>query len=101
LPLKRAVYVAVAGPNLETAAEYRFLRSIGADTVGMSCVPECLAALHGGMKVLGLSVVTDSCFPDALEPADIEAIIQTANQAQPKLEALVTAFLKRLAGASS
>ncbi len=96
LPLKRAVYVAVAGPNLETAAEYRFLRSIGADTVGMSCVPENLVAIHCGMRVVGLSVVTDACFPDSLEPADVEQIIRVANAAQPKLEALVTGFLQRL-----
>jgi len=95
LPLKRAIYVAVAGPNLETAAEYRFLRAIGADTVGMSCVPECLAAVHGGMRVLGLSVVTDACFPDSLRPANVEEIIRVANEAQPKLEALVTGFLQR------
>lgn len=93
LPLKRAVYVAVAGPNLETAAEYRFLRAIGADTVGMSSVPECLAAVHGGLRVLGLSVVTDSCFPDALKPADVSEIIRVANEAQPRLEKLVTGFL--------
>ena len=99
LPLRRATYVAVAGPNLETAAEYRFLRAIGADTVGMSIVPECLAAVHGGMKVLGLSVVTDACFPDALHPADVEQIIRVANEAQPKLEALVTGFLRRLPAA--
>jgi purine-nucleoside phosphorylase len=97
LPVKRAVYVAVAGPNLETAAEYRFLRAIGADTVGMSIVPECLVAVHGGMRVLGLSVVTDACFPDFLQPADVEAIIRVANEATPKLEALVTGFLQRLA----
>ncbi len=93
LALKRAVYVAVAGPNLETAAEYRFLRVIGADTVGMSSVPECLAAVHGGMRVIGLSVVTDACFPDALKPADVSEIIRVANEAQPRLEALVTGFL--------
>jgi purine-nucleoside phosphorylase len=96
LPLKRAVYVAVAGPNLETAAEYRFLRAIGADTVGMSCVPENLVAIHSGMRVVGLSVVTDVCFPDSLQPADIEEIIRVANAAQPKLEALVTGFIARL-----
>jgi purine-nucleoside phosphorylase len=95
-PLQRTVYVAVAGPNLETAAEYRFLRAIGADTVGMSCVPENLVAVHGGMRVLGLSVVTDACFPDSLQPANIEKIIGIANDAQPKLEALVTGFLQRL-----
>jgi purine-nucleoside phosphorylase len=98
IPLKRAVYVAVAGPNLETAAEYRFLRAIGADTVGMSSVPECLAAVHGGMRVLGLSVVTDSCFPDDLQPANVEEIIKVANGAQPRLEALVDGILAGMAG---
>jgi purine-nucleoside phosphorylase len=93
LALKRAVYVAVAGPNLETGAEYRFLRAVGADTVGMSSVPECLAAVHGGMRVVGLSVVTDACFPDALKPADVSEIIRVANETQPRLETLVTGFL--------
>jgi len=96
IPLKRAVYVAVAGPNLETGAEYRFLRTIGADTVGMSSVPECLAAVHGGMRVIGMSVITDACFPDALHPANVEEIIKVANAAQPNLEALVTGFLSRV-----
>ena len=95
-PVKRAVYVAVAGPNLETAAEYRFLRTIGADTVGMSSVPECLVAVHGGMRVIGLSVVTDACFPDALKPADVAEIIRVANATQPRLEALVTGFLENV-----
>lgn len=99
IPLRRAVYVAVAGPNLETAAEYRFLRAVGADTVGMSIVPECLVAVHGGMRVLGLSVVTDACFPDALHPANVEAIIRVAREATPRLEALVTGFLRRLPAA--
>jgi purine-nucleoside phosphorylase len=96
IPLKKAVYVAVAGPNLETGAEYRFLRAVGADTVGMSSVPECLAAVHGGMRVVGLSVITDACFPDALHPANVEEIIKVANAAQPDLEALVTGFLDRV-----
>ncbi len=96
VPLKRAVYAAVAGPNLETGAEYRFLRAIGADTVGMSSVPECLAAVHGGMRVVGLQVVTDSCFPDSLKPAVVEDIIKVANDAQPRLEALVTGFLENV-----
>ena len=95
-PVKRAVYVAVAGPNLETAAEYRFLRTIGADTVGMSSVPECLVAVHGGMRVIGLSVVTDACFPDALKPANVAEIIRVANATQPRLEALVTGFLENV-----
>ena len=96
LPLKRAVYCAVAGPNLETAAEYRFLRAIGADTVGMSIVPECLAAVHGGMRVVGLSAVTDACFPDALKPADVDEIIKVAQAVEPKLCRLVTELLQRM-----
>ena len=96
IPLKRAVYVAVAGPNLETAAEYRFLRVIGADTVGMSSVPECLVGVHGGMRVIGLQVITDACFPDALKPANVEEIIRVANATQPRLEALVTGILSQM-----
>ena len=96
LALKRAVFVAVAGPNLETAAEYRFLRTIGADTVGMSSVPECLVAVHGGMRVIGLQVITDACFPDSLKPANVQEIIRVANEAQPRLETLVTGFLAQM-----
>ncbi len=96
IPLKKVVYASVAGPNLETGAEYRYLRTIGADTVGMSSVPECLAAVHGGMRVIGMSVITDACFPDALKPADVQQIIRVANAAQPNLEALVTGFLKKV-----
>lgn len=94
LSLKRAVYVAVAGPNLETAAEYRFLRAIGADTVGMSSVPECLVAVHGGLRVLGLQVITDACFPDSLKPANVQEIIRVANETQPRLIEMVTGFLE-------
>ncbi|MBI2952406.1 purine-nucleoside phosphorylase [bacterium] len=90
--LQKGVYVAVTGPNLETRAEYRFLRGIGADVVGMSTVPEVIVAVHAGMRVLGLSVVTDECFPDALKPADIAHIIRTANEAEPKL----TRIMKRV-----
>lgn len=85
----RGIYVSVSGPNLETRAEYRYLRLIGADVVGMSVTPEVLVAVHGGMRVLGLAVITDRCLPDALEPADIDSIIQTANEAEPKLAAIV------------
>ena len=94
LALRHFVYAAVAGPNLETAAEYRFLRLIGADTVGMSSVPENLVAVHAGMKVLGLSVITDACLPDNLHPAKVEDILRTADQARPRLEALVCGFLR-------
>jgi purine-nucleoside phosphorylase len=93
--LRHFVYVAVAGPNLETAAEYRFLRQIGADTVGMSSVPENLVAVHGGLKVLGLSVITDACFPDNLHPARVEEILRIAGEARPRLESLIAGFLRR------
>jgi len=89
----KGVYVGVTGPNLETRAEYRFLRAIGAYAVGMSTVPEVLAAIHGGMRVLGLSVITDLCLPDALKPANIEEIIKVAAAAEPKLRAMVLGIL--------
>jgi purine-nucleoside phosphorylase len=96
----RGVMVAVTGPNLETRAEYRFLRQIGADVVGMSTVPEAIVAVHCGLRIFGLSVVTDLCFPDALEPADVQKIIATANAAEPKLRALVCGVLRYDAGRS-
>ncbi|MFP4056985.1 MAG: purine-nucleoside phosphorylase [Candidatus Brocadiia bacterium] len=83
------VYVAVTGPNLETRAEYRFLRAIGADCVGMSTVPEVIVGVQVGFEILGLTCVTDLCLPDALEPADIERIIATAQRAAPRLTRLV------------
>lgn len=92
-PVQRGVMVAVTGPNLETRAEYRFLRQIGADVVGMSTVPEVIVAVHSGMRVFGLSVVTDMCLPDCLEPANVEEIIAVANSAEPKLRALVLGIL--------
>jgi len=94
LPLHQGVFVAVAGPNLETAAEYRFLRQIGADVVGMSLIPETIVARHSGMRVLALTVVTDECFPDCLRPADVAKIIKTANDAEPGLSQLVVEFLR-------
>jgi len=94
----QGVFVAVAGPNLETRAEYRFLRTIGADTVGMSTVPEVIVAVHCGLRVVGFSIVTDMCLPDALEPADVEKIIATANEADPKLRTLVRGVLASEAG---
>lgn len=94
--LREGVYVAVSGPNLETRAEYRFLRGIGADVVGMSTVPEVIAAVHMSMRVLGISIITDACLPDALEPVDVSQIIATANAAEPSLTRLVTAVLERM-----
>lgn len=89
----KGVFVAVSGPNLETRAEYRFLRQIGADVVGMSTVPEVIVAIHAGMRVVGFSVITDQCFPDALKPANVEEIIAVANEAEPKLTRLVLGVL--------
>jgi len=94
--LHKGVFVAVAGPNLETRAEYRFLRQIGGDVVGMSLVPENIVAVHGGMKVLAFSVVTDACLPDALEPVDIEKILATAARTEPVLKRLVERVLEKL-----
>lgn len=85
----KGVFVAVAGPNLETRAEYRFLRTIGADVVGMSTVPETIVAIHSGLKVVGLSVITDMCLADALKPSNTDEIIKTAGEAAPKLQAIV------------
>jgi len=90
----QGVFVAVSGPNLETRAEYRFLRMIGADVVGMSTVPETIVAAHSGMRTVGFSVITDMCLPDALEPANVPRIIATANAAEPKLTALVMGVLE-------
>ncbi|HKW47530.1 MAG TPA: purine-nucleoside phosphorylase [Gemmatimonadaceae bacterium] len=96
IELREGVYVAVSGPNLETRAEYRFLRAIGADVVGMSTVPEVIVAKHAGMRVLGVSIITDMCLPDNLEPATVEKIIAVANSAEPRLTQLVTGVLERL-----
>ena len=94
--LREGVYVAVTGPNLETRAEYRFLRGIGADVVGMSTVPEVIAAVHMSMRVLGVSIITDACLPDALQAVDVAHIIATAAAAEPDLTRLVSAVLERM-----
>ena len=96
VPLREGVYVAVPGPNLETRAEYRMLRALGADVVGMSTVPEAIVAVHGGMRVLGLSIITDQCLPDALEPATLERIVAVAREAEPRLGAVVAGVVERL-----
>ncbi|MGZ8375605.1 MAG: purine-nucleoside phosphorylase [Gemmatirosa sp.] len=98
LALREGVYVAVAGPNLETRAEYRMLRALGGDVVGMSTVPEVTVARHAGMRVLGLSIITDQCLPDALEPATVEQIIAVARRAEPALADVVCGVLERLDG---
>ena len=89
----KGVFVAVAGHNLETRAEYRFLRTIGADVVGMATVPEVIVAVHCGLRVVGFSIITDMCLPDALKPANVEEIIAVANEAEPRLTTLVKGVL--------
>ena len=96
IKLQKGVFVAVSGPNLETRAEYRFLRQIGADVVGMSTVPENIVAVHSGLKVLGISVITDECLPDALKPVDIDEIIQTANNAEPNLTLIMKKVIEQI-----
>jgi len=95
--LREGVYVAVAGPNLETRAEYRMLRAMGADVVGMSTVPEVIVAGHQGMRTIGISIITDQCLPDALDPADIARIIATAGRAEPYLTRLIAVLVERAA----
>jgi len=96
IKVQKGVYVAVPGPNLETRAEYRFLRGIGADVVGMSTIPENIAANHMGMKVLGFSIVTDECFPESLKPVNVEEIIATAMAAEPKMTLIMKEVIKRI-----
>jgi purine-nucleoside phosphorylase len=92
----KGVFVAVPGPNLETRAEYRFLRGIGADVVGMSTVPEVIVGVHANLRILGLSVITDQCLPDALEPAVLADILAVANIAEKKLRVLVRRVVAEL-----
>lgn len=96
IKLQRGVYLAVPGPCLETRAEYRFMRMLGGDAVGMSTVPEVIVAVHAGLKVLGFSAITDECLPDALEAADIEKIIATANAVEPILSEIVLECIRRM-----
>jgi purine-nucleoside phosphorylase len=94
--VQKGIYVAMPGPNLETKAEYRFLRTIGADAIGMSTVPEVIVAAHMGMNVLGFSILTDECFPDALKPALLEEILKVAMKAEPKMTAIMKEVVKRM-----
>jgi purine-nucleoside phosphorylase len=96
IKMHQGVYLAVTGPMLETKAEYRYMRQLGADVVGMSTVPEVISAVHMGMDVLGISVITDECFPDALEPVDIEDVLAAAAMAEPKMTQVIINVLERL-----
>jgi purine-nucleoside phosphorylase len=94
------VYVSVPGPNLETKAEYRFLRIIGGDAVGMSTVPEVIVANHMGIPVFAVSVLTDEGFPEELEPISVEEIIKVASEAEPKMTVIIKELIKELPGLS-
>ena len=84
------------GPSLETRAEYRMMRVLGADAVGMSTVPEVIVAVHCGLRVLGFSAITDECMPDALKPVDIDKIIEIAGKAEPLFTKLVTSCISTM-----
>jgi purine-nucleoside phosphorylase len=96
IKVHKGVYVAVPGPNLETKAEYEFLRAIGADVVGMSTIPEDIVANHMGMKVLGMSIITDECFPETLKKVNVEEIIAAAMAAEPKMTLIMKEVIKRI-----
>lgn len=96
IKMHQGVYLAVSGPMLETKAEYRYMRQLGADVVGMSTVPEVIAAVHMSMEVLGISVITDECFPDSLEPVSLDDVLEAAAMAEPHLTRIVVGVLERL-----
>jgi purine-nucleoside phosphorylase len=96
IPAHSGVLVAVSGPNLETRAEYRMLRAMGADVVSMSTVPEVIVAVHAGLRVLGFSVITDMCLPDALEPAKLEKILEVAAIGGERLSRLIPRIVAKL-----
>ena len=94
--MHQGVYAAMSGPMLETKSEYRFLKLIGADVIGMSTIPEVISAVHMGMEVLGISVITDECFPDALQPVVMEDILEAAGMAEPKMTKVMIKVLEKL-----
>ncbi len=94
--VQKGVYAAMQGPNLETRAEYRFLRTVGADAIGMSTIPETIVAVHMGMEVLGFSILTDECFPDSLKPVSLEEVIAVAKKAEPRMTAVMKETVRRL-----
>ncbi|KAB2908210.1 MAG: purine-nucleoside phosphorylase [Ignavibacteriales bacterium] len=96
IKVHKGVYVAVSGPSLETRGEYRFLRAIGADVVGMSTIPENIVANHMGMKVLGLSIITDECFPESLKPVTLPEMLEAAGVAEPRMTKIFTEVLRKL-----
>jgi len=101
IPLREGIYVGVLGPHLETRAEYRYLRMIGADAVGMSTLPEVIAAVHAGLQVLGISLISDRCVPETLQPVDIQKLLQIAREAEPVLSRLLSGVLRHPAFATT
>lgn len=96
IAIREGVYTAVTGPNLETRAEYRMVRELGGDVVGMSTVPEVIVAVHAGMRVLGVSIITDRAVPETLKATTLDEIVAAANAAEPSLTALVTGVISKL-----
>ena len=96
IKMHEGVYLSISGPMLETKAEYRYMRQLGADVVGMSTVPEVIAAVHMGLEVFGISVITDECFPDALEPVSLDDVLEAAAMAEPKMTQVLVGVLERL-----
>jgi purine-nucleoside phosphorylase len=96
IQIHKGIYAAMPGPCLETRAEYRFLRTIGADALGMSTVPETIVANQLGMQVAGISIFTDECYPECLQSLTLEEIIATANSAEPKLSIIFKELIRRI-----
>ena len=96
IKMHEGVYLSISGPMLETKAEYRYMRQLGADVVGMSTVPEVIAAVHMGLEIIGISVITDECFPDALEPVSLDDVLEAAVMAEPKMTQVLVGVLERL-----
>lgn len=96
IKVHRGVYLALSGPNLETRAEYRMLRILQADVVGMSTVPEVIAAVHQGTEVFGISIITDECFPESLVPVSIEEVVEAANMAEPSMTVILKTVIARV-----
>ncbi len=96
IPVKKGVYVAMQGPCFETFAEYRMIRAIGGDVAGMSTVPEVIVARHMKMRVLGISIITDLCFPDLPQAVSHQIVIKAANEAEPKLTRLVEEVMREI-----
>ncbi|GAB2541822.1 purine-nucleoside phosphorylase [Rufibacter soli] len=95
LNAKTGVYASVTGPTLETRAEYKYINSIGADAVGMSTIPEVIAAVHMGLPCFAVSIITDLCSPEKIQRVVLKDILEAAAKAEPKMTLLITELIKR------